>query len=467
VISSIYVESTHAPLSLRGPRKHTVTRASRAHDRLARRIAAIVGATSIGWIGIAVEGACHVAPAPPPSGCMKASDCTCWQCFCQTVTTVQTAQSCSAGVCADGEAACAPLCASLSSTLLESRKSSQCGGDAEDAGTDAMPPVEECIDPPDGGVCPTTAFDVAKALEPSLDAAGFMVTAIDSGATMNASGQCCYRVELGFALGGGRPYIEDDRAVFAPITNDRGSGWVGSAEVCIDGLSAEKRAFRARAWAESGLFEHASVASFARFSLELLSVGAPSALVEAANRAALDEIEHARICFALASAYAGEETAPGTFPLRARGDVASTLVQLATRTVEEGCIGETLAAMIAAEQAERADDPSVREALGRIACDEAAHAELAWKTVAWAVSVGGDEVREAVARAFWAHLAAASIAEASTFGQHVHLSANEVREVVRIGRDVVIAPSARALHANADTFSGTSRRSSFSATRSL
>jgi hypothetical protein len=36
------------------------------------------------------------------------------------------------------------------------------------------------------------------------------------------------------------------------------------------------------------LFQHASVASFARFSLELLALGAPPDLVAAAHAAALD-----------------------------------------------------------------------------------------------------------------------------------------------------------------------------------
>jgi hypothetical protein len=45
--------------------------------------------------------------------------------------------------------------------------------------------------------------------------------------------------------------------------------------------------------------------------LELLALGAPAELVEKAHVAALDEIEHARICFALASAYGGERYGPG------------------------------------------------------------------------------------------------------------------------------------------------------------
>ncbi|MFZ5897429.1 MAG: hypothetical protein ACOY0T_40625 [Myxococcota bacterium] len=64
-------------------------------------------------------------------------------------------------------------------------------------------------------------------------------------------------------------------------------------------------------WARAACFEHASIASFNRFSLELLALGAPGDLVERANRAALDEVRHARLCFALASVYAGDDFGPG------------------------------------------------------------------------------------------------------------------------------------------------------------
>src|SRR6185369_11435722 len=100
-------------------------------------------------------------------------------------------------------------------------------------------------------------------------------------------------------------------------------------------------------WTRDGLFEHASVASFGRFALELLAAGAPAALVEDAHRAALDEVRHARLCFDLASAYAGEAIAPGAFPFEGRVEVTSDLASIASRAAREGCIGETIAAAVA------------------------------------------------------------------------------------------------------------------------
>ena len=58
----------------------------------------------------------------------------------------------------------------------------------------------------------------------------------------------------------------------------------------------------AEEWIENARSEHASVPAFSRLSLTLMSLGAPARLVEGAHRAALEEIEHARLAFALAGA---------------------------------------------------------------------------------------------------------------------------------------------------------------------
>jgi hypothetical protein len=82
---------------------------------------------------------------------------------------------------------------------------------------------------------------------------------------------------------------------------------------------------------------------------------------------------------------------PASLPLR------NDLVEVAVSTFVEGCIGETLSAALAHEQAAGATDPEVRAALELIAADEARHAELAWRTVAWAIRQGA-HVRDAIAR---------------------------------------------------------------------
>lgn len=137
-------------------------------------------------------------------------------------------------------------------------------------------------------------------------------------------------------------------------------------------------------WLEAAQMEHASIASFGRFALQLLKLGAPAELVQSAHEAALDEIEHARICFALASAYAGQAYGPGGLD-GISGEFPSDFRTVLCANVEEGCVGETLAALEAAEAAKRATDPAVRAALEAIALDEERHAQLAWSFWGWAL----------------------------------------------------------------------------------
>jgi hypothetical protein len=74
---------------------------------------------------------------------------------------------------------------------------------------------------------------------------------------------------------------------------------------------------RAARWVARGLGEHASVASFAAFSLQLMVNGAPFSLLTGAANANADEVRHAEQSFALASRFAGREITAESFPRRA------------------------------------------------------------------------------------------------------------------------------------------------------
>ncbi|HWB78413.1 MAG TPA: ferritin-like domain-containing protein, partial [Nannocystaceae bacterium] len=209
------------------------------------------------------------------------------------------------------------------------------------------------------------------------------------------NGQCCYTVTCeATSCSSGRPFVVDEAARVAAVR--RRDDWYDAARIDVRALDAATRAELAAAWLADAQAEHASVASFARFALELLSIGAPPELVADAHAAARDEIEHAKICFALASAYAGVPQGPG--PLAVDGSLArcGDLYAIIRATVEEGCVGETLAALEAEAAVARATDPVVRAALTRIAGDEARHAALAWRVVAWALGSGAPSVRRAV-----------------------------------------------------------------------
>ena len=158
----------------------------------------------------------------------------------------------------------------------------------------------------------------------------------------------------------------------------------------VDVVGAASRPLLAAAaaqWARAGLMEHASIASFARFVLHLLALGAPRELVRDAQEAIDDETEHARLAFGLASAFAGKPLGPG--PLAIDGALDGfDLRDFVATLIREGCVGETVAAIEAREALEHVTDSAVRAVLEIIARDELRHAALAWRTLGWVVSSG-------------------------------------------------------------------------------
>lgn len=188
----------------------------------------------------------------------------------------------------------------------------------------------------------------------------------------------------------GRPLLVDGCPVTADV-RPRGD-WVGGPAASAGSLPAVVRARIAAHYTQAAQLEHASVASFARFTLELMGLGAPPELLADAQRAGLDEIEHARRCFALASAYGGATVGPG--PLSVAGAVpAATLEEVIAAVIDEACIGETLAAVEARAALAHARDPAVRETLEVIAADELRHAQLGWRTLRWALTQAEGSVR--------------------------------------------------------------------------
>ncbi len=131
-----------------------------------------------------------------------------------------------------------------------------------------------------------------------------------------------------------------------------------------------------------GALEHASVAGFARFSLQLIALGAPPDLLRDAQTAAADEVEHARLAFGLASAFAGTPVGPGPTQLGDFG-LCTEAAEVMAEVIVEGCVGESLGAAEAEASALRAGETAEREVWTRIAADEARHAALGWRTLAW------------------------------------------------------------------------------------
>lgn len=247
---------------------------------------------------------------------------------------------------------------------------------------------------------------------------------------------------------GGRPFYVENvaRTTIAMPRSD----WPGDLRPIVEDLDAAERRALARAWLEDALAEHASIASFARFVMQLLALGAPPDLVREAHGAQRDEIVHAELCFGLASAYHGSRVGPGPLPIDGALAGADDLVVVTVSAVREGCIGETIAALQAEAAHDAASDPAVRAVLQRIAADEARHAVLAWRFVAWAIAQGGAVVRNATADAFVRYARTAKsddrvTTHAEVLREHGRLSAREQAEVIDRAIGQIIRPSAAAL----------------------
>ena len=157
----------------------------------------------------------------------------------------------------------------------------------------------------------------------------------------------------------------------------------------------------AQQWRENGRTEYASVAAFSRLSLDLLALGAPPALVAAAQRDALDEIRHAELSFALARSIDGVAVSPGAFtavrdtkPLAGPREVL--LARLAVDSLVDGALHEGVSARVIAQLGRRSEVAGIRSLLKELAADEGRHAAHGWEVVAWCVSEGGAPVLDAL-----------------------------------------------------------------------
>ncbi len=223
----------------------------------------------------------------------------------------------------------------------------------------------------------------------------------------------------------------------------------------MDGLAldASTRNAVAAGWLRDAQMEHASVASFARFVMDLLALGAPSDLVRDAGRALTDEVEHARLCFGLASRFAERDLGPAPLSLFATAPSRS-FDEIVRSAVVEGCVGETIAAMVAEARLEGTRDWEARSVLSRIRDDETEHAELAWRFVRWVIREKGVAAERVVLAAFRDSLSSSpahceeplgDAFDSRRFREMGLLSKGEERVVVAAGLSGIVRPAASAL----------------------
>ena len=199
-------------------------------------------------------------------------------------------------------------------------------------------------------------------------------------------------VSLGLS-GWGRPLRV--RGVLVHPKIRAGAEWTRGPAPRVDDLDGPTRRALAAWWLQDAQKEHGSVPAFARVAWQLAALGAPADLLEQSHRAALEEIEHTRICFALVAGYAGAPCSVEAMPElqgNALGDFS--LETMATDSLIDGCLLEDLNADAAELALLRAADPAVRAALTAIAAEERSHGELAWNILAWCLERGGDALAE-------------------------------------------------------------------------
>jgi hypothetical protein len=200
----------------------------------------------------------------------------------------------------------------------------------------------------------------------------------------------------------GRQLRTRSRVLLAPLTE--GSQW-SALTTGVTGVPAALQEVVAGLWRENGQTEHASVAAFARLTLDLVALGAPSRLIEQAQRDALDETRHAELCFSLARDLDGKESTPGPFPAAqaartlSRRHRPTALAMLAVDSLVDGALHEGLSAAVIAQLAKRCEVEAIRKILRELAADEGRHAAHGWDVVEWCLQEGGEPVRKAIVAA--------------------------------------------------------------------
>ncbi len=193
--------------------------------------------------------------------------------------------------------------------------------------------------------------------------------------------------------------------------------------------------------------EHAAVASFARFTMQLMSMGAPADLIAEATRAQGDEIRHALDCLTVASDLSEETLGLGQLNIEGALVGATDVSDILVDTIREACVNETVSAAQCQAAADEAQEPTIKAMLTQIAIDEQRHATLAWRTVRWILAEHPD-LRDLAAGTFVhaiAHPFVTSDDPGTDLGAFGALSASQDQEVAASVVRQVIRPCMDAL----------------------
>lgn len=196
--------------------------------------------------------------------------------------------------------------------------------------------------------------------------------------------------------GAGNPGITPGYCTGGPGTNSVTCGICGVGRF-TDGLDAgacdtEDAALSFGAWLARGAkVEGIAAFAFDRLADELAVFGAPSSLVDQARVSAAHEREHCEAMSGLARRWGHDVSL-----VESQAFASRTLADIVIENAGEGCVRETLGAVVMAYQSQHAADSAVREALAKIAREEEEHSAWSWSLDAWARTVVDGETLAAM-----------------------------------------------------------------------
>lgn len=253
------------------------------------------------------------------------------------------------------------------------------------AATPAAPSVDAPLDTASASAWGSASATGATAASASASASA--PTSASASASVARQSKNRPRPKRGITVEG-RPFLVHDCPRVAPL--EVGPGWQDALDLEGALPDAAQSAALIEHYTHWALCEHASIAAFARFTLQLLALGAPADLVARASAAIADETRHASLGFGLVAQLGGAPVRPGALPIDGALERETTLEHVLRLTVREGILGETLAALEAMVSADTTEISSLAPRLRELADDEARHAELAFSFAAWALTQDPD-----------------------------------------------------------------------------
>jgi hypothetical protein len=301
------------------------------------------------------------------------------------------------------------LCLLMTAGIYSACSESKCpDGDCVESNYCIQVYNEECPSAEDfeNEYLPSETCDGLEHIEATSEATASEIPSIspvgDTGSISESNSyNCCYDTlaKTGGALCNdnpigveGRPFICDGVAQVASIS--LGTTWSEGPLAESHQLTLEQRQILSVFWLRTAQMEHASVASFHQFALDLMRFGASPELLMRTNKAVMDEISHAKAAFAITEGFLGQPFSPSEFHMRLQP--AKDLPEFAVKVALEGAINETIAVVLATLQREKCTDYAIKKFLTDIIREEAEHAELAWDTLRWLVQKGGEDVVDAL-----------------------------------------------------------------------